>query len=66
MAKPRTVGVSITPEARTALRTLAAFASGATERPVNMSDALVAAVPVVREHPDELRAALAVTEGKGS
>jgi hypothetical protein len=57
MTKPRTV-VSITFEARTALRTLAALASGAAERPVNMSDALVAAVPVVRQHLDELAAAL--------
>lgn len=62
MARPRTIGVSITPEARQALRTLAALASGVAERPVNMSDALVAALPVARAHPDDYRAALAVTE----
>ena len=56
--KPRTVGVSVTPEARHALRTLAGLAAGVTEQPVSMSDALVAAVPVIREHPDEYRAAL--------
>jgi hypothetical protein len=58
MAKSRTVGVSVTPEARHALRTLAGLAAGVTEQPVSMSDALVAAVPVIREHPDEYRAAL--------
>lgn len=58
MAKPRTVGVSITPEARQALRTLAGLASGAAERPVNMSDALVAVLPVVRAHTDEYREAI--------
>lgn len=59
MSKPRTVGVSITPAARQALRTLAGLASGAAERPVSMSDALVAVVAVVRAHPDEYRVAIA-------
>ena len=54
----RTVGVSITPEARSALRTLAGLASGAAERPVSMSNALIAALAVVRSHPAELRDAL--------
>lgn len=62
MPRPRTVGVSITPEARQALRTLAALASGAAERPISMSDALVAVLPVAREHLDTYRAALAAGE----
>ena len=58
MTRPRTVGISVTPEARQALRTLAGIASGVAEHPVSMSDALIAAVPVVRAHPDELRTEL--------
>ena len=57
----RRSGVTITQEAHQALRALAAFASGVAERPVSMSEALVIALPVVRSHPDELRATLATT-----
>ncbi len=60
----RRAGVTITPEAHQALRTLAGLASGLAERPVNMSDAIVAVIPVVREHADEYR--MALTTGKDS
>lgn len=55
----RRAGVTVTPEAHQALRALAALASGVAERPVSMSDALVAVLPVARAHPDEYREALA-------
>jgi len=62
----RRAGVTLTPEAHQALRTLAALASGIAERPVTMSEALVSVVPVARTHQDELRAVLAAPEGKNS
>jgi hypothetical protein len=55
-------GVTLTPEAHQALRALAALASGVTERPVSMSEALTAILPVARQHPEELRAQLDRTE----
>jgi len=58
MTRPRTVGISVTPEARQVLRTLAGIASGLAEEPVSMSDALAAVLPVIRAHPSDYRAAL--------
>jgi DNA-binding IscR family transcriptional regulator len=52
------VGVSLTPEGRQALRVLTGLASGAAERPVSTSETLTAALVVVRQHLDELAAAL--------
>lgn len=54
MPRSRTVPVSITPEAREALRELAVEATIASRSRVTMSDALVMALPVVKAHRDEL------------
>lgn len=51
---------SLTVEAHGALVSAAAYASGITERRVTMSEVLVAATTVARNHPAELAAALAV------
>jgi hypothetical protein len=51
-------GVTLTPEAHQALRALSALASGVAERPVSMSEALTAVLPVIRQHASELRAQL--------
>lgn len=59
MPRPKLAGLTVSPDARSELSGLAALASGLTERRVTMSEALRAAVHVAREHPDELRAALA-------
>jgi hypothetical protein len=59
----RRAGVTISPEAHAALRALAGLASGLAERPVSMSAALVAVLPLARAHPDELRAALEAGSG---
>lgn len=56
------VGVTVTPAARDAMRTLAVLSTTAAQARVNMSDAILAALVVVRRHTDELAAALA--EGK--
>jgi hypothetical protein len=40
------------------MRSLAVAATTAVEVKVSMSDAVIAALAVVRQHPDELRAAL--------
>jgi hypothetical protein len=52
------IAVSVTPKAREAMRSLAVAATTAVEVKVSMSDAVIAALAVVRQHPDELRAAL--------
>jgi len=56
------VAVSVTPTGRGAMRTLAVLATTATGRKVSMSDGVIAALAVARNHPDELGTALAVTE----
>jgi hypothetical protein len=52
------VAVSVTRGGREAMRTLAVLATTASGRKLSMSDAVVAALAVVREHPDDYRAAL--------
>lgn len=59
MSAPRQVAVTVTPAARDAIRGLAVVATTAAQVRVNMSDAVIAALAVVRQHPDELAAALA-------
>jgi len=56
------VAVSVTPAGRDAMRTLAVLATTATGRKVSMSDGVIAALAVVRQHQDQLGAALAATE----
>jgi len=51
MGKSRTVGVSITPAARAAIKDLQVIATGAFQRPINMSEALVITVAQIRELP---------------
>ena len=58
MPAPGHVAVTVTPAARDAMRGLAVAATTAAQTRVNMSDAVIAALIVVRQHPDELREAL--------
>jgi len=58
MPRPRTVGVSVTPEARQALNDLVVEVITATRERVSQSDALRIAARVVARHPDELAADL--------
>jgi len=53
------VAVSVTSAGREAMRSLAVLATTASGRKLSMSDAVVAALAVARQHPDELRAAIA-------
>lgn len=59
MPAPGHVAITVTPAARDAMRSLAVAATTAAQARVNMSDAVIAALIVVRQHPDELAAALA-------
>lgn len=52
------VAVTVTPAGREAMRSLAVLATTVSGRKLSMSDAVVAALAVVRQHPDELAAAL--------
>jgi hypothetical protein len=58
-AKPDYTAVSVTLAARDALRDLAVVGTTVAQVRVGMSDAAIAALAVVRDHPDEFRAALA-------
>ena len=49
---------SLTVEAHQALASGAAYAGGLVERRVTMSEVLMVALGIMRQHPDELRAAL--------
>lgn len=62
MPAPGHVAVTVTSAARDAMRGLAVAATTAAQVRVNMSDAVIAALAVVRQHPDELAAALAARE----
>ena len=55
---PKQIAVTVSPAGREAMRTLAVLATTASGRKLSMSDAVVAALAVVRQHPDELAAAL--------
>lgn len=66
MPAPGHVAVTVTPAARDAMRGLAVAATTAAQTRVNMSDAVIAALVVVRQHPDEYRAALAAGEDSDS
>jgi hypothetical protein len=52
------VGMSVTADARAALRTIASVATGLVERQVTLSEALIAAAQVAGSHRDELKAEL--------
>ena len=63
MTRPRTVGVSLTPEAREALNDLVVDVITATQMRVSQSDALRVAALSARAHPTELRKHLASVLG---
>lgn len=48
------VNVRVQPEGREAVRVITALASGAAERRITVTEALLAAVQVIRAHQDEL------------
>ena len=63
MARARTVGVSVTPEARAALNDLVVEVITATRERVSQSDALRIEARVVARHTDELPADLVAIGG---
>ena len=63
-AKPDYTAVSVTLAARDAIRDLAVVSTTAAQERIGMSDAVIAALEVVRHHPDELAQALANRESE--
>ena len=61
-AKPEYTAVSVTHAARDAIRDLAVVSTTAAQERIGMSDAVIAALEVVRNHMDELAQALANRE----
>lgn len=55
---PATTTVRVTPEARDAINAIAAVASGAAEKRITVSEAILAALYVVKLHSEELAEAL--------
>lgn len=54
MAAPGYVGMSVTPEAREHFRRLSYTVTGAAQRPVGVSDLMIAASILAGRHLDEL------------
>lgn len=54
MAAPGYVGMSVTPDARSAFRVAIALASGAARRPVGVSEGMIAISKLVETHLPDL------------